>query len=210
MKSLNRLEIWRKLSLVPVAEYIETKNGFDYLSWSRAWALLMNEFPEAEFCFGNNVVFADETMEVSCTVSIGEFRRTSTLAVMDYRNKAIANPSATDIQNAKQRCFVKAIALHGLGFSLYLGEQVETTLVGSDQLLDQIATVVDRDHSQTFLSWNEFRRFVKNAKGADLGELPHETVERLLKWLKSPNAKDVGSWPGDFLEAYNASRLEGS
>ncbi len=207
MKNVNYLEIWKKLSLVPVAEYIETKGGFDYLSWSRAWALLQDSFPQAIYEFGEIVWFPDGSCEVHCTITIEDCQRSAFLAVMDFRNKAIVNPTATDIQNAKQRCFVKAIAMFGLGFSLYLGEQVETTLVSSDELLDQIATVVDRDHSQTFLSWNEFRRFVKNAKGADLGELPYETVESMLKWLKSPNAGDVGSWPTKFLEAYNASRL---
>ena len=40
---------------------------------------------------------------------------------MDNRNKAIQNPNARDISDAQMRCFVKAIAMHGVGIGLYLG-----------------------------------------------------------------------------------------
>jgi hypothetical protein len=43
---------------------------------------------------------------------------------MDYRNKAIPNPDAFAVNTAMQRCLAKAIALHGLGLSLYVGEDL--------------------------------------------------------------------------------------
>ena len=43
---------------------------------------------------------------------------------MDYKNKAIANPTSFDVNTAMQRCLVKAIALHGLGLYIYAGEDL--------------------------------------------------------------------------------------
>jgi len=49
---------------------------------------------------------------------------TAQLPVMDYRNKAVPNPDAFAVNTAMQRCLAKAIALHGLGLSLYVGEDL--------------------------------------------------------------------------------------
>jgi len=49
---------------------------------------------------------------------------TAQLPVMDYRNKAIANPDAMSVNTAMQRCLAKAIALHGLGLYIYTGEDL--------------------------------------------------------------------------------------
>ena len=43
---------------------------------------------------------------------------------MDYRNKAISNPSSRDINDSKQRCLVKVMCLFGLGHYIYAGEDV--------------------------------------------------------------------------------------
>jgi hypothetical protein len=45
--------------------------------------------------------------------------RTMWLPVMDYRNKAIANPDAFAINTTRMRCLVKCLAMWGLGLSLY-------------------------------------------------------------------------------------------
>tara|TARA_R110000824_G_scaffold158571_1_gene332562 strand:- start:90 stop:419 length:330 start_codon:yes stop_codon:yes gene_type:complete len=59
------------------------------------------------------------------------------LPVMDNRNKSIANPSSRDISDARMRCLVKAIAMHGLGAYIYAGEDlpqaVQTAVVSADQ-----------------------------------------------------------------------------
>jgi len=59
------------------------------------------------------------------------------LPVMDNRNKAIVLPTARDISDARMRCLVKAIAMHGLGIYLYAGEDlpaaVQDAVVTSEQ-----------------------------------------------------------------------------
>ena len=114
-------EIWDTLSKVDVSEYVEEKMNLSYLSWSRAWWLLMEHYPEATYEYHEGRKFDDGTVEVSVTITIGGTSRMATLPVMDYKNKAIISPDARQINDNKQRCFVKAIAMYGLGIDLYRG-----------------------------------------------------------------------------------------
>lgn len=114
-------EIWDTLSKVDVSEYVEEKMNLKYLSWSRAWWLLMEHYSQATYEYHEGRKFDDGTVEVSVTITIGETSRMATLPVMDYKNKAIISPDARQINDNKQRCFVKAIAMYGLGIDLYRG-----------------------------------------------------------------------------------------
>ena len=59
------------------------------------------------------------------------------LPVMDNRNKSIVNPTTRDISDARMRCLVKAIAMHGLGIYIYAGEDLpestKTEVVSEEQ-----------------------------------------------------------------------------
>ena len=114
-------EIWDTLSKVDVSEYVEEKMNLKYLSWSRAWWLLMEHYSQATYEYHEGRKFDDGTVEVSVTITIGGTSRMATLPVMDYKNKAIISPDARQINDNKQRCFVKAIAMYGLGIDLYRG-----------------------------------------------------------------------------------------
>jgi hypothetical protein len=63
------------------------------------------------------------------------------LPVMDYKNKAIANPDAFAVNTAMQRCLAKAIALHGIGLYIYAGEDVPKDQESANPL-DAIKPVV--------------------------------------------------------------------
>ncbi|MDC5399269.1 DUF1071 domain-containing protein, partial [Acinetobacter baumannii] len=80
--------------------------------------------PQANWSFRDPMTFPDRAMMVHCDVP--EFGTTMymSLTVMDYRNKAIANPNAFDINKAMMRCLVKGIAVHGLGLYIYAGEDL--------------------------------------------------------------------------------------
>ena len=43
---------------------------------------------------------------------------------MNYRNQAIKNPNAMEVNTAMQRCLAKCIALFGIGLQLYQGEDL--------------------------------------------------------------------------------------
>ena len=110
-----------RLSRKDVAEGVEKKGNLDYLSWAYAWTLLCEDHPEASYYFGEPAWFPDQSVMVKTGVTVGDLTHEMTLPVMDNRNKAIQNPNARDISDAQMRCFVKAIAMHGIGIGLYLG-----------------------------------------------------------------------------------------
>jgi hypothetical protein len=127
-----------ELRNVDVSDKVEKKNGLSYLSWAWAVDTLLQRDPQATWTYGQPVMFG-ETVMVFCTVNAFGKSMTAQLPVMDYRNKAIPNPDAFAVNTAMQRCLAKAIALHGLGLSLYVGEDLwDDVPVDTTDLLDKI------------------------------------------------------------------------
>ena len=131
-KSLTAGSIWNKLSKMNVNEYTEEKVGLTYLSWSHAYRIMMENYPEMQIKWNgttdeNGVIrdvtyYEGGTAMVSCTVTIGDVSREMWLAVMDYNMKSIAHPSSRDISDAKMRCLVKCFSLFGLANYIYAGD----------------------------------------------------------------------------------------
>ena len=103
--------------------HIEKKNGLSYLSWAWAVDQLLMLDSEASWEYGEPRRFG-ETLMVFCTVTAFGKRRTAQLPVMDFYNRAIANPDAYQVNTAMQRCLAKAISLHGIGLYIYAGEDL--------------------------------------------------------------------------------------
>ena len=131
-KTLSAGSIWKTLSSINVNEFTEEKGGLTYLSWSHAYRLMMENYPEMSIKWHGttdsqgvtrDVTYYDGgTATVSCTVRIGDVAREMWLPVMDYRMKSIANPDSRSISDAKMRCMVKAFSLFGLANYLYSGD----------------------------------------------------------------------------------------
>lgn len=123
-------QVWETLSGINVNDHVERKQGYSYLSWAWAWGVLMSHYPDAKFNFerfddGSEFFrYPDGSGEVRCVMSVAGIVRTMWLPVMDHRNNAIKNPNARDINDAKMRCLVKAMALYGLGHYIYAGEDL--------------------------------------------------------------------------------------
>ena len=130
MDMLTRADIWAKLSEIDVKPYCtETEVIGDlilkYLPWMRAHEIMMAHFPEYSWEFTEDPqgrechYFDDGSAEVRCRMTIGDHTNITALPV--HRNgKPIESPSAMDINTAKQRCRVKAMAEFGLGYSMWL------------------------------------------------------------------------------------------
>ena len=112
-----------ELRSIDVSDKVEKKNSLSYLSWAWAVDTLLQNDPSATWTYGQPVMFG-ETVMVFCTVTAFGKSMTAQLPVMNYRNKAIPNPDAFAVNTAMQRCLAKAIALHGLGLKLYVGEDL--------------------------------------------------------------------------------------
>lgn len=141
-----RAKIFKTLSAVDVAPLIQKKNELDYLSWANAWAVLMEYYPDSDYEIqefdeiklnqnsgewqktGRKVDYlkTEAGVEVRTKVIIEGETYSQRLYVMDFRNKAIKEPTLFEINKAQQRCLVKAIAMAGLGLNLYQGEDLPT------------------------------------------------------------------------------------
>ena len=125
--------------------------GLSYLSW--AWAhqemklidenaeIKIHDFADPDILISlaqNGVQITKEIIDatkinyrkdkagayVTVSVTLNGRTETETLAVMDFKNKAVTAPDSTQINKAHKRCFVKALALHGLGLYIYAGEDL--------------------------------------------------------------------------------------
>ena len=116
--------VWQTLSKIDVSNHIETKGGLHYLSWAWAWSTLCEHYPDSTYSYNDEPIWCEKTntVEVEVTVTVEGKSISMWLPVMDYRNKAIENPTSRDISDARIRCLVKAIAMHGLGMCLYMGQ----------------------------------------------------------------------------------------
>ena len=124
-------QIWDKLSKINVNELTEEKGGLTYLSWGHAWSFMMENYPNLTVKWHGMTddlgvtrditTYQGGTASVSCTVTIGTVVREMWLPVMDYKNRAVANPDSRAISDSKQRCLVKCFAAFGLAHYLYCG-----------------------------------------------------------------------------------------
>jgi hypothetical protein len=113
---------YKELRTIDVSAETKKKGRFTYLPWTYAVDTLLQHDPQANWSYGDTIHF-NGTMMVSCSVTAFEKEMTEYLPVIDGANKAITNPNAMQINNAMKRCLVKAIALHGIGLSLYAGDE---------------------------------------------------------------------------------------
>lgn len=181
-------KVWQTLSAINVNNNTQKKGNLTYLSWAWAWSTLMEYFPESVYGFSDRTL-PDGTMEVTCTLIISEGEesvvREMWLPVMDYRNKAIANPDAFQINTAKMRCLTKCISMMGLGMYIYAGEDLPDqaaeerykALKAEDELkayqelcaehqdsIDVIKMgIVDDDYSSAYEAWRELGEDLQRA-----------------------------------------------
>jgi hypothetical protein len=130
--------IWATLSQVDVSDRIEKKQNLSFLSWSWAWGTLMEHYPQAEYSFQEPAeAQRDGSVMVYCTVTIDGLSRQMWLPVMDFKNQAISNPDAVQVNKAKMRCLVKCLAMFGLGHYIYAGEDLPSA--EADKAAEKIA-----------------------------------------------------------------------
>ena len=121
-----RIMQYKDLRQINVSQHIEKKNGLSYLSWSWALDQLLQLDDSATWEYLEPKRFGDSMM-VFCKVTAFGKSRTAQLPVMDFRNQAIPNPNAYQVNTAMQRCLAKAISLHGIGLYIYAGEDLPIT-----------------------------------------------------------------------------------
>ncbi len=128
MTNTTQPNYFSELAAINVTEHVEKKGQFNYLSWPYAVAQLRSFDDTATWViqrFNGLPYLSTETGTfVEVAVTVKGVTLSQIHPVLDSRNKPIPVPSAFDINTSIQRCLVKAIALHGLGLSVYAGEDL--------------------------------------------------------------------------------------
>lgn len=180
---------WKTLSAVNVNSDKERKGRFDYLSWAHAWKHVQNNVESASYELHDDVVYPDGTREVRCSVKIDGVTHMMWLAVMDNNNRAIKNPDARAVNDARQRCLVKAIAMHGLGLYIYQGEGVPD-LPGEEPKKEPLRKNPDISVHPLDPEVQTFELYEHNGKIRDTFNVPGHYTEAYLKMLEKYQAWD--------------------
>tara|TARA_R100000353_G_scaffold85157_1_gene63506 strand:- start:2090 stop:2680 length:591 start_codon:yes stop_codon:yes gene_type:complete len=125
---------FEELAKVPVKDKVEKKGNFDYLSWANAWSLIKLKYPKAQRNVyedphtGLNFFTDGKTAYVKVGIVVNDLEHIDYLPIMDYRNNSIRVEKITsmDVNTAIQRSTAKAVAMHGLGLSLWVGEDINS------------------------------------------------------------------------------------
>lgn len=119
------------LYAINVSDKLDKKGGLSYLSWAWAWAELKKVHPEASSTVyenkdGWNYHTDGKTAWVKTGVTVNGLEHVEYLPIMNHQNKSIPLASITsyDVNKAIQRSLTKAIGRHGLGLSVYAGEDL--------------------------------------------------------------------------------------
>ena len=123
---------FEELAKVNIKDKVEKKGNFDYLSWANAWAFIKLRYPNAQRnvyedqATGLNFFTDGRTAYVKVGITINDIEHIDYLPIMDFRNNSIRIEKITsmDVNTAIQRSTAKAVAMHGLGLSLWVGEDV--------------------------------------------------------------------------------------
>ena len=137
--------VYQNLSKVSVADKVEKKGRFDYLSWAWAWHFLKQKYPTAQRIVYENVdgvpYFHDgKFANVKVGVEVNGQEHIDYLPITDNLNRSIPLTKITsfDVNNSIQRATAKAIAMHGLGLSLWIGEDTARIPDEQDKKQDKV------------------------------------------------------------------------
>jgi len=169
---MEKQSVFATLSSISVKDKIERKGNLDYLSWANAWAMLKANYPDTQRIVyespftGLNYFTDGTTAYVKVGVLVNGWEHIDYLPIMDFRNNAIpiAKITSMDVNKAIQRSTAKAIAMHGLGLSLWTGEdipeQVTTTPEKNETDRPELAKDSDAwDKVSAYVNANKDKKF---------------------------------------------------
>lgn len=173
--------VFSTLSAINVKDKIERKGNLDYLSWANAWAMLKSHYPDAQRKVyehehtGFNYFTDGKSAYVKVGIIVNGLEHIDYLPVMDYRNNAIPieKVTAMDVNKTIQRSTAKAIAMHGLGLSLWTGEdmpemvtEAKTTAPAPAPKLVELQLNSD--------SWNKVAQYVQANKQLGVNKIAQQ------------------------------------
>jgi hypothetical protein len=185
--------VWETLSRINVEPHINVieatakRPAVPYLSWSKAWMLLKRNFPGSTYSHRPDLIHEDGTVEVEVDVviqcSLGPATQftNARLGVMDNWFNPIPHPTARQVNDARQRALVKALAFAGLGLNLWSDSVIPVGRL-DDPISEKQREVIEslikstetNDHD--FLNWCEV---------SELKDLPVERYTSAISLLEA-------------------------
>jgi len=191
---------------IDLSSKLKSNQGKRYLAWNTAWGELKKLYPSAtyEFHEDNGVPFFNSPLGlfVKVSVTIDDITHTMTRPVYNKAfksmkiepytyevragKKTVAGANADDVNDALMRCFVKAIAMHGLGLYVYQ----DTPFAEAETLDASQITEISNLIAKNNLMLGELNKAFGINK---LSELYAVNFESALKWIdnKIKGNKDV-------------------
>jgi len=175
-----------RLAAINVANYVEKKGQFRYLSWPFAVSQLRQADPTATWevrRFDGLPYLRTETgYFVEVAVTVQSVTLSQVHPVLDARNRPIPEPTCFDINTSIARCLVKGIALHGLGIALYANEDLPPSEASNDNTATEQPQAVTETISQPKANVTS----LPNESKASLAQIRY--IEQLLE--KTGTAKE--------------------
>ena len=178
---MSKDSVYLKLKAIDVRPKVEKKGRADYLSWAYAWDMAMTEYPDMQRIIyesehtGLNYFTDGNTAYVKVGVIINGKEIIDMLPVMDHRNKSITIDKlcSFEVNKSIQRATVKAIAMHGLGLSLWTGEDIPSQ---PSEAKDAPSKSVSEDKERISLevddeNWGKVLKYVVANKDKGIDEL---------------------------------------
>lgn len=178
--------VFQTLNEYDISEHLKTKGKIIYLPWSKAWMIVKTIYPNAKFSVirteDNCIYHTDgKTAWVETSLTINDITEHELLPVMDFQNKSIPLEKLTsaDVSKSIKRCLVKCAALHGLGLSLWTGEELSGAAIRKKE-----ADLEDVKHDVMAMISGKLEAGVPK-------ETIYKTIETVAG-IKNPNAiKDI-------------------
>ena len=186
---------------INVNDKTEKKGSLTYLSWAFAWAEFKKVYPSAEYEVvkfnglpyvredGVGVMVYTKVTADCCTYEMW-------LPVMNNVNKAILQPTMTEINKTIMRCLTKNLAMFGLGLYIYASEDLpengEETTNASDnvkpikQLQNKAKNAPKTDETQ--------QAFVPLTKDEILRKYGVKQVEETIVWFEGKFGVEFANW----------------
>lgn len=210
------MSYFEELSKINVNDKTEKKNGLTYLSWAWAWTEAKRRCPDLSYkvlrAENGLPYFKEEGVGyiVMTEVTVDEMTYMMWLPVLDFKNKALLQPSMFDINKTIMRCLTKNISMAtGLGMYLYAGEDLpeEETDVHTKQTTDKKeATEVDEKDRPNLV--NEIgdlmesmnlspKKVYEKIKIDNISQLDTQRMPGCIKWLNNLSDKEKGELKKD-------------
>lgn len=166
---------FKTLAALNVKDRVEKKGRFDYLSWAYAWAMIKDQYPDANRKVyesehtGLNYFTDGKTGYVKVGVTINNVEHVDYLPIMNHSNQSLSIDKITSfaVNKTIQRSTVKAIAMHGLGLSLWAGED----LVGISEEAPAVKATNKPTLKKTSEKWDDVVNYVKSNNSKPLSTI---------------------------------------